>query len=52
MEKQLVEKQLKQKHDELRERMKKYDEAILRLIKQGPRDIIIQTIKDYLSSLE
>jgi hypothetical protein len=29
-----MEKHLKQKHDELREKMRKYDEAILKLINQ------------------
>ena len=40
------------KHDELRDKMKKYDEALLELLKQGHRELITQTIKDYLSSLE
>lgn len=47
-----MEKQLTQKHDELRERMKKYDEALLKLLKQGPIDLIYEIITDYLSSLE
>ena len=42
-------KQLKKTHDKLREKMKKQDEAILELVKQGHRELIIQIIKDYLS---
>ena len=44
-----MEKQLKKKHDEFCEQMKKYDKALLELIKQGHRELIIQIIKDYLS---
>lgn len=40
------------KHDELREKMKKYDETILRLIKLGHRELIIKEIKVYLSQLQ
>jgi hypothetical protein len=47
-----MEKHLKQKHDELREKMRKYDEAILKLINQWHKDIIVQTITDYLSQFE
>ena len=39
---------LKNKHAELRESMREYDEAILRLLKQGHRELISQIIKDYL----
>ena len=46
-----MKKKLKKKHGELREKMKKHDEAILKLLKQGHRDIIIQTLTDYLSLL-
>lgn len=42
-------KQLIKKSDELIEKMKKYDEELLALIKQGHRSLVIQTIKDYLS---
>ena len=45
-------KQFKKKQDEFVEKLKKQDEELLELIKQGPRDIIIQVIKDYLSLLE
>ena len=45
-------KQLKKTHDELREKMRKYDEAILALIKQGHRELIINTIKDFLQQHE
>lgn len=44
--------QLKKVHDELCEKMRKYDEALLRLLKQGNRELITQVIKDYLSLLE
>ena len=47
-----MEKHLEKKHDELRERMKKYDESLLKLLKQGPIEVIAQIIKDYLSSYE
>ena len=42
-------KQLKIKQDEFIEKMKKQDEALLRLLKQGHRELIIKVIKDYLS---
>ena len=42
-------KQLVNKCDELKEKMRKYDEAILELIKQGHSEIIVNVIKDYLS---
>ena len=41
-------KQLKKTHDELRDKMREYDEAILALLKQGHRELITQVIKDYL----
>ena len=46
-----MEKQLKKKHDEFCEQMKIYDKAILELLKQGHRSLIIEVIKDYLSLL-
>ena len=45
-------KQLKIKQDEFIEKMKKQDEALLRLLKQGHRELIIKTITDYLSTIE
>ena len=47
-----MEKQLIQKHDELQDKLRKYDETILELLKQGHKKLIIQIIKDYLSSCE
>ena len=47
-----MKKQLKKKHAELRAKMKKHDEALLKLIKQGPIELISKVIKDYLSQLE
>lgn len=47
-----MEYQLTKDYDELREKMKKYDEAILKLIKYGYKDIIVRTVTDYLSLLE
>jgi hypothetical protein len=47
-----MKKPLDEKHDELSDKTKKYDEVILELIKLGHRDIIVQTLTDYLSSLE
>ena len=49
---EIMSEQLAIKQDELREKMKKYDEALLKLIKQGPIDVISKIITDYLSSLE
>lgn len=46
---ELMGKQLVNKCDELKEKMRKYDEAILELIKQGHSEIIVNVIKDYLS---
>lgn len=61
-----MQEQLKKKHNKLRDKMRKYDEAILdlrvklrkqdeellRLLKQGHRELIIKVIKDYLSQHE
>ena len=44
--------QLEKKHNEIREKMKKYDEIILKLLRQGHKDLVAQIIKDYLSSYE
>ena len=44
--------QLMKTHKKLREKMKKHDEAILKLLRQGHEKIIVQIISDYLSSLE
>ena len=44
--------QLTKNYEELREKMKKYDEALLELIKQGHRELIVTTIKDYLQQHE
>ena len=44
--------QVKIKHDEFYEIMKKQDEYLLRLLKQGHRELIIKVIKDYLSTIE
>ena len=35
-------------HDELLEKMRKHDEELLKLLKQGHRALITQIIKDYL----
>ena len=45
-------KQLTKKHDEFIEEMKKQDEALLELIKQGHRELILRTIKDFLQQNE
>ena len=45
-------KQLRKKQDEIYEDLKKQDEALLRLLKQGHRELIVKTIKDYLSMTE
>lgn len=45
-------KQFEKKHDELYEIMKKQDEALLRLLKQGHRELIIKVIEDYLLLIE
>ena len=47
-----MEKHLLKKYDELHEETSKYDKTLLRLLKQGHREVINQIIKDYLSSLE
>ena len=44
--------QVKIKRDEFYEIMKKQDEYLLRLLKQGHRELIIKVIKDYLSTIE
>lgn len=44
--------ELKKKHAELRERMKKYDEAIAKMINVRTRDTILKVLKDYLSQTE
>ena len=44
--------QLEKVQDEFIEKMKKQDEAILELLKQGHRSLIVKVIKDYLSLLE
>ncbi len=44
--------QLKKKCDEFIEEMKKQDKALLELLKRGHGSLIIQVIKDYLSSYE
>ena len=45
-------KQLKIKQDEFIEKLKKKDEALLRLLKQGHRELIIKVIEDYLLLFE
>ena len=45
-------KQLIKTQDELYENLKKQDEALLRLLKQGHRELIIKVIEDYLLLLE
>ena len=45
-----MEKHLERKHDEVQ--VKKYDEELLQLLKQGHRALITQIIKDYLLSYE
>ena len=45
-------KQLRQNCDELYEKLKKQDEALLRLLKQGHRELIIKVIEDYLLLFE
>lgn len=44
--------QLKQKHAEWLEKMRKHDKELLELLKQGHKEIIARIIKDYLSSRE
>ena len=44
--------QLKIKNDEILEKNEKHDEALLKLLKQGHRKLIVRIIKDYLSSFE
>ena len=45
-------KQLKKISNELSDNTKVYDEALLELLKQGHRALIIKTIKDYLQQHE
>jgi len=47
-----MKEQLKKKHADLRVKMKKHDEAILKLLKQGHKEIVIRVIKEYLSQHE
>ena len=47
-----MKEQLIKKHEEFCDKMRKQDEALLRLLKQGHRELIAQTIKDYLSLVE
>ena len=42
-------KHLKKKQDEFIEKMKECDSALLELLKQGHRELILKVIKDYLS---
>ena len=44
--------ELKKTHAELREKMKKYDEALAKMINVRTRDTILKIIKDYLSQPE
>ena len=44
--------QLKIKNNELLEKLRKHDEALLKLLEQGHRDLIVRIIKDYLSTIE
>ena len=45
-------KHLKKTQDEFCETMEKCDAALLRLLKQGHRELIVKVIKDYLSTIE
>ena len=47
-----MQEQLKKKHNELRDKMRKHDEELLRLLKQGHRELIKKIITDYLSQRE
>ena len=40
--------QLNIKHEELLEKMRKHDEELLKILKQGHRDLITQVIKAFL----
>ena len=40
------------KHDEIIEKLKEQDKALLELIEQGHRELITQVIKNYLSQHE
>ena len=44
--------QLKKKQISLRDKLRKQDEELLRLLKQGHRELIIKVITDYLSQHE
>ena len=44
--------QLDIKHAEWLEKMRKHDEELLKLLKQGHKEIIARIIRDYLSSCE
>lgn len=44
--------QSKIKQDALREKMREYDEALLKLINIRTKDTIIKTIKDFLQEYE
>ena len=43
---------LKINHEELREKMKPHDEALLELLRRGPIDLISEIIINYLSQHE
>ena len=45
-------KQLKKLSSEFCDNMKSQDKALLELLKQGHRELIIKTIKDYLQQHE
>ena len=44
--------QLKKTHEELLNRMKKYDEALVQMINVRTRDTILKILRDYLSQHE
>ena len=56
MEKRIInentKEQLKKKHAELRARMKKYDEELIKLINDKTKETIINVIREYLSQYE
>ena len=43
---------LKKNHDEVHEKMRKYDEALVQMINVRTRDTIKKILKDYLSQNE
>ena len=47
-----MQEQLKKKQRALRDKLRKQDEELLRLLKQGYRELIIKVITDYLSQHE